>query len=1026
MRVVTSNLLKNLGYEYYCYEEEELAPETSPLQFSDVLPQLSESVRGSKLPNQNLYIHQERSYNSLKDGKNVILISGTGSGKTEAWFLFTAAEKAKTLVVYPTLALSNDQIERLRDYSTALGLKAVILDSVHRKELVNRLGRKGAIAELSTSDLVVTNPAFLMNDLKRVVTGRSFLIEFINKLKLLVLDEFDFYGPREIALLLSMIKLIRRFAQRDLRFAILTATLGNPEELAEYLTSINGKETEVVKGNPFRLKNTVYVVLGKNLKVLWESLKSYEEVLRRHVYGKEEPRIGTDVLEALTDYEKFKSEVYKVIEALRSIGVDAPYPGMDPVELLREYAKDEGVTLVFTRGIRSAEQTRRRLEEELEGLVASHHHLVSKSQREEIERLAREGQLKVLISPRTLSQGLDIGTVVRVVHLGLPDSVREYRQREGRKGRRKELGFTETVIIPQSSWDRELLQRGVEALRKWAELELEVALVNPDNKYSKLFEALYKMKHPSLRKHLEEDEYSLLESLGLVKAGQLTDRGKRAWNYLNFYEFGPPFGFKRVMRAGPTDKYLEDIGHCDLVEKFQPGCFDYGNDGIVTGFLKRGSVITGVVEEPIDESVLNHYDFLAHTLEEYFKTKFEWREPPSIISDYYKGRLASEVLCVVSPPTRGFGIKVKAPNRVHWIVTSSKPRPFVTEDNRTILVRERKSIPVIGPTGGVYRDYTYGLAVELEPDEDLTWSRIGLAVMKLVMRRAFNIPVDAIEYEVSNLGDKKLMLVHEPESAGLIEKMDWAKLRRAIGEYKPDELDEVLLMLIDEKAHLDFVSSPEGWKAALSYAGKMVDYILASQRVKITLEGAEFFIPRPSRAHKLASLEVISLEFGDALSIGGISIFDGNDQSSEVVVREVFQAPNLELSHLSDVINSGFKVVVWDLQSTLNDLSSLGLRSAQYMLMGLQSEGRVVNLRELVEERFGKPVSPEEVFNSFNPMEYRLKDLLSEYKRSKSILEERGLLNWPRFTKYLREKMKKILEERAKAIYLIYMALRSQ
>ncbi len=1023
MRIKSSELLKRLGYEYYSYVEEEVAPENSGLKFSDLLPQLRSSKRGSKLAELRLYSHQERSLRSLKEGKNVVLISGTGSGKTEAWFLYTATSKAKTLVVYPTLALSNDQIQRLKDYSLALGLKATILDAVHRKELVNLRGRKGAIAELASSDLIVTNPAFLMSDVKRLTSGKSYLADFINQLDLLVIDEFDFYGPREIALLLSLVKIINYFSKGDLRFAILTATLGNPEELASFLTSVNGKSTEIIVGKPFRLRNTVYVVLGKNMKSLWEILRQHVNLVKRHVFGEEEPRLGVDILEALQDYEKFKSEVYKVVEALRSIGVDAPYPGMDPVELLREYAEDEGVTLVFTRGIRSAEQVRRRLEEEVPGLVASHHHLVSKAQREEIERMAREGELKILISPRTLSQGLDIGTVIRVVHLGLPESVREFKQREGRKGRRKEVGFTETVIIPQSPWDRELLQRGVEALKEWVSLPLEVALVNPHNKYSKLFEALFKVKHPSLKGKLEEDEYELLKKLGLIRAGELTDKGKRAWNYLNFYEFGLPFGFKRVMRAGPSDKYLEDIGHCDLVEKFQPGSFDYGSDGIVTGFLRRGSSITGVVEEPIDESVLNHYDFLAHTLEEYYKTKFEWREPPNLLSDYYKGRLASEVICVVDPPTRGFGVKTKAPNRVYWIVTSSKSRPFITEDGKTVLLRDRKSIPVIGPTGGVYRDYTYGFAVELDPLEDLNWARIGLAVMKLVMRKRLNIPVDALEYEVSNLGDKKLLILHEPESAGLIEQMDWASLRRAVSEYEPDELDEVLLMLIDEKAHFEFVSSGMEWRLAIKAAERMVDYVLSTHRIKLTLEGLEFHIPKPSKALKIASFEVISLELSESLSLGGVAIYDGGDVSVDVVVREAFHAPQVELGLLNEVINSNFKLVVWDLQSTLNDLSSLGMKSIQYMLMGLQAENRVFSLRGVVEEKLGKPIPPEELLSSFGDMDYRLKDVLAEFKKSKSILEERGLHQWPKFTKFLREKLKKVLEDRVKAVYLVYLAL---
>mgnify|MGYP000297659454 CR=1 FL=1 len=52
--------------------------------------------------------------------------------------------------------------------------------------------------------------------------------------------------------------------------AVLTATLGNPEELAETLTRINGRRTRIIRGKPFRPENRVYVVLGKDLRSIWE------------------------------------------------------------------------------------------------------------------------------------------------------------------------------------------------------------------------------------------------------------------------------------------------------------------------------------------------------------------------------------------------------------------------------------------------------------------------------------------------------------------------------------------------------------------------------------------------------------------------------------------------------------------------------------------------------------------------------------------------------------------------------------
>ena len=75
-----------------------------------------------------LYKHQETSIRKLKDGKNVVVSTGTGSGKTESFLVpilnSLMDEKAETgrlspgvraLLIYPMNALANDQISRLRD-----------------------------------------------------------------------------------------------------------------------------------------------------------------------------------------------------------------------------------------------------------------------------------------------------------------------------------------------------------------------------------------------------------------------------------------------------------------------------------------------------------------------------------------------------------------------------------------------------------------------------------------------------------------------------------------------------------------------------------------------------------------------------------------------------------------------------------------------------------------------------------------------------------------------------------------------
>ncbi|RLG46246.1 MAG: hypothetical protein DRN92_05630, partial [Thermoproteota archaeon] len=853
--------------------------------------------------------------------------------------------------------------------------------------------------------------------------GKSLLYPFALEMDLFVIDEFDFYGPREIALLTSMIRVMKLVLPKDFQVSVLTATLGNPEEMASILSSINGRETSIISGKPFRVENRVYIVLGKDLKEIWLSLRE-----RRDEIITEE--VGEDIKRALEDFDRFKLDFYKVIEVARYAGLEPPSAEVDVSEIIASYARDEGVTIVFTRSIRGAEELYRRtllrLKEE-DARIATHHHLVSKVTRASIEAGAREGRVKVIVSPRTLAQGIDIGNVIRIVHVGLPEDVREFRQKEGRKGRRKELPFTETIILPVRRWDRELLLRGLSALRKWIELPLEKALVNPDNKYCLLFEGLFKFVNPKLREKLTEDELSLLSYLGLISKEGLTDRGKRAWRNMNFYEFGPPYGMKRMKREDDRAVYLEDIGHCDLVERFQPGCIDYSADAVVVDLLRKGRFITGVVEEQLSMRTVFSYDPLAFAYEEYEKTKHSWGEEPNVIRDYYTGRLHSEVICVVDPPRDGFGIRTKIPNRVYWTISARRSRP-VSAGDRTYFIRDRKSLPVLGPTGGVYRDYTYGIAIELDPADDIIWGRVGMALVTLVLRLAYGIPFDTIYYEVVNVGDRKLLLLHEPDSAGLIEKLDWMEVSKKVEEFEPDELSEILLQVVDDQAHFELLSSGMRWNLAKRYAKRMLEYLMLREKIRVKLGSKEILVPKPSRALKTAAFDFITLPLSENVLLGCSAIFDGEESFYVLLSKEFFETSGWEEMGkvLNSLIDNGFSLLVYNVPLIMKALTQFGLTSASILIEGLKRERRLIEINELARKVLGVEVVPfEELVRTLGwEAGTDLVSLRKELERSSSLLKERGEFKWPYFTKYLRRTAEEYMKASIINLYKIYYALK--
>ncbi|MCS7137147.1 MAG: helicase-related protein, partial [Candidatus Caldarchaeum sp.] len=546
-------------------------------------------------------------------------------------------------------------------------------------------------------------PAYLLNEVKRIGSGKpSFLKEFLAETKLVVLDEFDFYGPRSIAILLTMLRIMVEIINPDFQITIMTATLQEPEEVARALTEINGRQSSVVDGEPFQTENRTYLVLGKSLKKIWNSIKSQKHKLV-------EAGAGADVIETLEDYQKFRMNFFKVVEAAKAAGVELPDYFGDVSEILRNYVDDDALTIAFTLGISSAEEMARKIGYETRGsrAVATHHHLLLKTQRREIENAAKNGVVKLIFTPRTLSQGIDIGAVRRIVHLGLPETVREFRQREGRKGRRPDIPWTETVIIPFSQWDRDLLSRGIEVFKKWLDLPLEKTIANRQNLYRKLFKTLFDYQSPLTRDRLSRDDVLFLRELGLESDGQLTRSGKLAWLKMNFYEFAPPYGIKR-WRTGDDGglKNLEDISHVDMVEKFQPGAIDPSSDGVVVEMRaggRMGRVVTAVVVDSLVESRLRRHDALAPVLEEYERTKLRWGEEPNIRRDFHRGSIQSIVHLVAQLPSNGFGYFTEFPNRVEWRVYSNRKKLF-TIGERTFVSKDVKTIEVPTPTYGVYGD----------------------------------------------------------------------------------------------------------------------------------------------------------------------------------------------------------------------------------------------------------------------------------------------------------------------------------
>ena len=207
--------------------------------------------------NKTLYKHQEVSVRKLKSGKNVVVSTGTGSGKTESFLvpiinslMEEKAEKGKitpgvrALLIYPMNALANDQIARLRSllenykditFGSYTGqtqekeeraLSAYKALNNGKKPLKNELISRERMKE-TPPNILITNYSMLEYLMLRPRDNAFFQGEYAGNWRFVVLDEAHTYSGStgiEVSMLLRRLKAYLN--NKDIRFILTSATLG--------------------------------------------------------------------------------------------------------------------------------------------------------------------------------------------------------------------------------------------------------------------------------------------------------------------------------------------------------------------------------------------------------------------------------------------------------------------------------------------------------------------------------------------------------------------------------------------------------------------------------------------------------------------------------------------------------------------------------------------------------------------------------------------------------------------------------
>jgi ATP-dependent helicase YprA (DUF1998 family) len=224
-----------------------------------------------------LYEHQIRSLEQAQNRRNLVVATGTGSGKTEC-FLLPVLDDAlrhpgpgvRAIVIYPLNALANDQLSRLRKLLPALPeitfgrytgdtpYDRTDLTQAEKDEICDPNERFSRHEIRSAPPhILLTNFAMLEYLLLRPQDNDIFLQQ---RLQYVILDEAHSYnGAQGIEVSLLMRRLQQAFPHCNLQFILTSATLGNDRAaIARFGTQLTGgafEADDVIVGavvNPFK------------------------------------------------------------------------------------------------------------------------------------------------------------------------------------------------------------------------------------------------------------------------------------------------------------------------------------------------------------------------------------------------------------------------------------------------------------------------------------------------------------------------------------------------------------------------------------------------------------------------------------------------------------------------------------------------------------------------------------------------------------------------------------------------------
>jgi ATP-dependent Lhr-like helicase len=332
--------------------------------------------------------------------KNVLLISPTGTGKTEAVLLpiFSKMLERKNenqgiraIYITPLRALNRDLIKRLTFWSKRLNISV----EVRHGDTEMKIRRKQA---RQPPQMLVTTPETLQAILPGTVMRKH-----LSNVEFVVVDEAHnlVENKRGVQLTIALERL-QETAMHEFQRIGLSATIGNPKEVAKFISGTK------------RSMKIIQALLSKDYNYQVEYPTPTEK-----------------------DYET-------------AAKIETSPEAAARIRRITELIDSHKSTLIFVNSRTTAEMLGHRFSQLNRYDIAVHHGSLSKEERVNIEDSFKSGKLKAIICTSTLELGIDIGNVDLTIQYMSPRQVGSLIQRVGRSGHSLERTSKGVIITVYS------------------------------------------------------------------------------------------------------------------------------------------------------------------------------------------------------------------------------------------------------------------------------------------------------------------------------------------------------------------------------------------------------------------------------------------------------------------------------------------------------------------------------------------------------------------------------------------------